>query len=186
MIDKTLTFRQVDSSVLFDRSGQGLPSQSRSTQDIADETNLEAKLYANRSALKVMTSQISMHLRPDQRGDFFAQVDELLDTENWTEDDGIISLPSYRTFLRFVTYYKDTKRPALTVSSHGNISASWFQEGRRLTIEFFERDIIRIFLYRNEPKQSFSETAAYHGPLTRLDAVLQPYQAVSWYRNGTT
>lgn len=164
---------------------QFTPSNDSNYQFDPESHGGQEKLYANRAELKLLTARIAMHLTEKQRSDLFKQIDELLDHENWTVDDSLIAAPSYRTLLRFLVYAKGVRRPSLTVSSQGFVSSSWVGEGRRLTIEFLPRDHIRLVLRRrhnlfNEPEL---EAFAYEGSISRLDAVLAPFDAVNWYRN---
>jgi len=175
---ETPTFNSLMRQLL---SVEAPPSSLRG--NVIEATADERKLFDNRAELKIVTSQVSMHLSKDQRDDLFQQLDELLDIEAWGDDSSLISPQSYRTFLRFLIYWRGVRRPALTVSSAGNLMASWVQPGKRLTIEYMLNDIIRAVVYKAGVAPEVTETNAYLGPIKRLDAVLEPFEAVIWYRN---
>src|SRR5690349_18683578 len=95
---------ELDRRLVFGRDTT--PSKVHGNFASGPNQNLEANLFSNRAELKVLTSQVSMHLAEKQRIDLFRQIDELLDKENWTEDDRTINSKSYKTFLRFMTYFR--------------------------------------------------------------------------------
>lgn len=162
--------------------GGKLPPSGVLTKGAVNST-LEERLFNNRATLKILTSQISMHLHRLQREDLFKQLDSLLDLEAWAEDSSLVWDTSFLTFLRFLTYKQQVLRPALTVSPNGNIMATWLGAGRRLTIEFQNRDMVRTVAHL-KPENDEMESLAYVGPLRRLDAILEPFGAVGWYREA--
>jgi hypothetical protein len=171
------------SNSLVDQFAGRAASPSGIRGKVLDASAQEGELFDNRAELKTVTSQVSMHLSREQREDLFKQLDELLDKEAWADDSSLISLQSYRTFLKFLIYWTDVRRPALLVTSAGNLMASWVQPGRRLTIEYLPADKIRAVLYKVGQQPGSTETNAYVGPIKRLDAILLPFDAVAWYRN---
>lgn len=164
-------------------SGTSRPSDFKG-QMRDQPSELRALLFSKRCDLKVAISRVAMHLSDARRVDLFKQIDDLLDDENWSDDDSLIDNFSFATFLRFVVYEGRLKRPALTVSPAGNIAASWFGDDHRLTVEFLRNDKIRCICRRNLPSREV-EASAYEGPMLRLDDVLKPFDASGWYRDGT-
>ena len=74
---------------------------STSLPPTVNGSDLKEILYDNRSELKRSISEIAMHMKDETRNDFFKQIDELLDIEEFTEGDSLISKQSFRTFLNF-------------------------------------------------------------------------------------
>jgi hypothetical protein len=122
-----------------------------------------------------------MHLDRDQRDKIFKQLDNLLDPDEWDNQDKLLDQSSYSTFLRMILYQPPIKRPSLGLSNTGNLLAAWIEGTNRLSIECFPHDEIRWVLSRmidGEP-----ESAAGRTPLYRLPTVLAPYNADQWFLN---
>jgi hypothetical protein len=130
----------------------------------AEAHTLESVLFDNRVRLKQLTSQLSMHLNDGQRRKLFSELDRLLDHGVWIEDeDSLVRDTSYRSFLRFITYYKKVKDPSLGVSDEGNIIAAWFNDSTRLTLEFRPRDRVLAVAYRSSGSGGDPEVLTYEG-----------------------
>ena len=166
------------------RSDANAPSRLKGAALAPNQTTLAEVLFSNRAQLKVQISEVAMHLRAAQRADIFAQIDALLNPDDWIETDSLISVSSFRTFLRFLTYYHNVKRPSLVVTEAGNVAAAWFAMGHRLTVEFLPLDAIRLVLYRALVDLKTSETTAYQGHISRIPAITAAFDADSWYRNS--
>ncbi len=125
-----------------------------------------------------------MHLRDHVRSDLFQQIDQLLDPCDWDDECALIRVESFETFLRFLTLFRDVKRPALSVSMAGNLMASWISPPFRMTIEFLVSDQMRLVAHK-EPVGSAKESIAFEGHISRLDHVLAPLNAIGLYREAT-
>ncbi|HTY66719.1 MAG TPA: hypothetical protein VMH36_08715 [Alphaproteobacteria bacterium] len=144
---------------------------------------LEQLLDRRRAELKVRTAAVAMHISEKWRLDLFRQLDDLMDIESWHLEDQPIDPESFMTFLRFLIYEKNIKRPSLAISTNGAIIAAWFEPGQRLTIEFHAKDHVRWIVSRVD-EQFGSESAAGTGSVLRLAAVLSPYGAEAWFKNA--
>lgn len=123
----------------IERSGRTKADNSASRSglsSVASSENIEFQLFENRSNLKQMISKIAMHMKDDVRRDFFKQIDNLLDIEEFTEDDSLINPRSFHSFLNFFAVTSGLKRIALTVAPSGNTVASWLSNDESLHIEF--------------------------------------------------
>jgi hypothetical protein len=145
--------------------------------------SLEERLYDARALCKIKTSEISMHLDNEWRRRFFSQLDNLMDIENWEDDDAPITVSSFTTLLRMLTAIKPVRRPGLGATSEGNIIAAWTVGSDRLTIQCLPEDRARWVLSR--VIDGSRESAAGESGLTRLEAVLSPYNPEIWFTNGS-
>jgi hypothetical protein len=181
-------FRELElSSAASDAARAIPPSDANAPSRLYGSTahRIDDDLFANRAALKMLTSQVAMHLSDLQRSDLFKQIDELLNVDDWTDTDQPILVNSFRTFLRFLIYYRSVRRPSLTVTTDGNIAASWFTKQNRLSMEFLDEDICRIVMSRPLDEDKGTETAAYQGPVGRIGAIVGGFGETEWYQDGT-
>ncbi|HOT82157.1 MAG TPA: hypothetical protein PLQ12_02490 [Candidatus Defluviicoccus seviourii] len=141
--------------------------------------SLEAKLFDSRAACKIRTAQIAMHLEPGRRERFFAQVDSLLDADEWDEDDQPISAASFATLLRLLLLIRPKRWPGLGASMDGHVIAAWTKGENRLTVECLPEDQLRWVLvrYRNGERKSAADDTALLG----LPDALQPYEPQIWF-----
>ncbi|MBL8706992.1 MAG: hypothetical protein JNM30_19215 [Rhodospirillales bacterium] len=150
----------------------------------APQKVFEDRLYVRRAELKIEAAKFAMHLTPQWRAGISAQLDDILETDSWHEEDRLPTVASFRTFLRYATLAKNLRVPRLLVSNAGNVAAAWFNGERRLTIEFLEKDNARVVVSR-VTTDGQSENAAYQGPLKRLEHVLAPYEVRDWMTDAT-
>lgn len=151
--------------------------QPQALETIADKIS-----YA-KALCKSKTAEVAMHLSEDFRKGFFLQLDDLLDPENWEEDDKPITEASFTTLLRMLVHIKPGIRPGLGATSQGNIIAAWTKDKDRLTIECFSSDKVRWVL--NRQLNGTRESAAGEILLSRLLAALSPYNPENWFANDT-
>lgn len=143
------------------------------------EATLEERLYDARSALKVQTAQIAMHLDSCLRSKLFRQLDSLLDYKNWEPEDAPPTLASYLTFLRMLLDLKPATRPSLGATSDGRLVAAWTEGEDRLTIECLPDDEVRWVLSRKLDGER--ESGAGITKASRLKQVLAPYSPERWF-----
>eukprot|EP01037_Dinobryon_pediforme_P014137 gene14137-14256_t len=108
----------------------------------APDMSLEHRLYQSKAAGKLRTAAIAMHLDGDWRQRFFAQIDNLLDVDEWDPNDTPITDGSFGTFLRMILLVKAKRRPGMGATSNGHAVASWTVGNDRLTIECAENDCV--------------------------------------------
>ena len=142
------------------------------------ETPLDQRLFDARAACKIKTAEVAMHLDRDWRKRFFAQLDTLLDVEEWDPQDKPVTLRSFSTLLRMLILLKPKRRPGLGATFDGNMVAAWTVGKDRLTIECLPDDEVRwvVLHYLDDER----ETAAGQTGLLRLLDVLQPYNPDHW------
>ena len=144
--------------------------------------SLPERLFDATAQAKIWTSRVAMHLGPEARARFFKQLDRLHDIDEWTGQDSTLQLGSYQSFIRAVVYLKIDSRPCLALMPSGNLLALWEDAGDKLTIEFRPGDRARWLVSRMLEGQI--ERAAGESSLTRLRAVLAPYDANKWFHGG--
>lgn len=144
---------------------------------------IEERLYDARALCKTKTAAVAMHLDVEWRSRFFSQLDSLMDFENWQKEDIPITEASFTTLLRMLLLIRPARRPGLGSTSYGNIIAAWTMENDRLTIECLPRDDVRWVLSRYFDGDR--ESAAGQVALSRLLAVLAPYDPERWFADGT-
>ncbi len=148
---------------------------------IADKP-LPEKLYDALARVKLLTAQVAMHLDTEWRSRIFEQLDDLLDAEDWHEDDDPIKASSFETFLRMIIFHKPSRRPGFGVSNRGYLIAAWTTGSNRLTIEFLPNDTVRWVLsceFDGETERAAGET-----PVRRLMEVLAPYSPPRWFADA--
>jgi hypothetical protein len=139
------------------------------------------RLHAALASAKVMTSDVAMHLDREWRDRLFAQLDDLLNVEDWHEDDEPLLDESFRTFLRLILYQKPKRRPGLGLSHRGYLIAAWTADADRLTLECAPDDMIRWVLsceINGERERAAGETH-----VARVPEILQPYRPDRWFAN---
>lgn len=141
--------------------------------------SLEEQLFNSRAACKIRTAQIAMHLEPGRRERFFAQVDSLLDADEWDEDDQPISAASFATLLRLLLLIRPKRWPGLGASMDGHVIAAWTTGENRLTVECLPEDGLRWVLVRYRDGER--ESTAGDTSVLRLPAILQPYEPQIWF-----
>ncbi len=144
--------------------------------------SLRERLYDALANAKVATSRVAMHLERDRRDRLFAQLDDLLNFEEWHEDDEPLLDASFATFLRLILHQKPERRPGLGLSLRGHLIAAWTEGSDRLTLECLPNDRIRWVLsctVRGERERAAGETH-----VARLPAVLAPYGPDRWFANA--
>lgn len=118
-----------------------IPTESPRASDAkVSPSSLEAKLFDNAAELKIVLSQIVMHLEPEWRAIIFRQLDSLLDLNSWQDDSAFIQKSTFRTFLRFIIFAAPTRLPSLGVGLTGHILAAWNNCDQRIAVEFFPED----------------------------------------------
>lgn len=143
---------------------------------------LAEQLYDALANAKVMTSRVAMHLEPDWRNRLFVQLDDLLDIDDWHDDDKPVEGSSFMTFLRMIVHQKPQRRPGLGVSHGGHLIGAWTSGADRLTLEFLPNDMIRWVL--SCEIDGVIERAAGETPVWRMSDVMRPYNPDRWFAHA--
>jgi hypothetical protein len=146
--------------------------------------SLNEQLYDALASFKTRTALVAMHLDRDRRDRLFKQLDNLLDFENWENDDLPPKLASFETFLRLLMLVRPDKRPGLGATYDGKLLAAWTSGSDRLTIECWPGDSVRWNL--TVMIDGEVERAAAVTPLPRLAEVLRPYRPERWFNNANS
>jgi hypothetical protein len=141
--------------------------------------SIEEVLFNTSVNVKVLTSQVAMHLSPEYRLKLFAQIDSLHTLDDWDPDDKPIQLSSFKTFLKTFVHIKPNRYPSLGLSYNGNILAAWVNNKDRLNIEFLPHDIVKwVFTKEFNGEVVRSTTQA---PIELLLDGLAPYNPNDWF-----
>ena len=122
-----------------------------------------------------------MHFSDEQRTRLFAQLDALLEYEDWEQDDTPVTLASFNTFLRLILFVEPEVRPGLGATSDGNLIAAWTSRNDTLTVTCKPIDEIRwvTVIYEHDERES----AAGITHVERIMDVLQPYIPDRWFKH---
>jgi len=140
---------------------------------------LEERLFDATARVKILTSQIAMHLEREWRDKLFRQLESLHDPKEWEPDDEPIQQGSFATFLKAIIQIKPKRRPGLGLSHAGHLIAAWTAGFDRLTIEFLLNDRVRWVVGRrhdDEPEHIAGQTH-----VSRLVDALAPYNPGIWF-----
>nr|WP_299503202.1 hypothetical protein [uncultured Rhizobium sp.] len=152
---------------------------ARKLSTLSGEADLEIALKGSRTSFKVLVSRVSMHLGVSWLEKLFAQIDSLLDVDEWDASDPVPNTETARTFIRLLLAMKVSRRPGLGVSNSGNIVAAWTAGPNRLTVECLPNDRVRWVLARVTDGET--ERAAGDGKIERLREILGPYTPAVWF-----
>jgi hypothetical protein len=148
----------------------------------SSNASIEERLYESLAGVKVYTSQVAMHMERELRSRLFAQLDSLLDPEEWVEEDEPLRQASFGTFLKVLFLFRPDRRPGLGISANGHLIGAWTHGDNRLTIECLPGDRARWVL--TQDLRGSPELAAGETTVERLGAVLKPYDVDQWFKSG--
>jgi len=156
------------------------PSRLISQPSTADDP--ATAVFNRLVALKVITSQVAMHLQQAWRSGLFQSLDQLLDKEDWDFSDELPTEASFLTFLRMIIFLNVKDRPALGATSNGRIISGWMNDQERLQIECGPNDEVKwvIATWSNDHRES----AAGRTVVSRLPQVLAAYKPERWFNRG--
>jgi len=163
---------------IFDKQVTISPSQRQQKKTV---NSIEDKLHDANVSCKTKTASIAMHVSEEWLTLFFKQLDNLMDPENWEEEDTPITEKSFNTLLRMLLFIAPKNRPGLGATDTGNIIATWTNDKDRLTIECLPDDKVRWVL--SSYITGNRESAAGVTSLRRLLIVLGPYDHKHWFND---
>lgn len=145
--------------------------------------SLEEQLFDNAAQLKVLLSQIAMHLSPEWRTMIFEQIDALLKLEDWEKESSLIKISTFATFLRFVIYMAPERVPSLGVSPTGHLLAAWIQNNQRITIQFLPDDQAIATLIKEGTRGK--EIATWRGHVVDLKRFIERFGTAGCMSEGS-
>jgi hypothetical protein len=143
------------------------------------ERTTEENLFDACANVKIITSQVSMHLRPGWREKLFHQLDQMHNSDDWDLEDEPVKQDSFRTFIKWIVQINPERGPGLGLTTSGNIIAAWVNDGGRLTVEFLPNDQARwvvLKFFENQPERASGQTS-----LARLSSNIAPYSPEIFY-----
>lgn len=144
--------------------------------DSVQRTPVEANLREVQEAI----SDFSMHLPRGFAQGLSKQFANMLDEDDWEEDDQLIDLDALNTFLVMLHEVSPQRRPGIGTDGHGSVTAFWRSNENRLTANCLSSGQIAWVLTRaNIPGDK--ERAAGNCQPSRLTAVLAPYSPEIWF-----
>lgn len=146
---------------------------------IARNRSLQEVLFDARAAVKILTSQVSMHIDSNTRENFFKQIDLMHDAGEWDTEDGPISPSSYTSFLRWMVFASPVRAPGLGMGSSGNLIAVWMDGADRLVLEFLKGDSVKWLVKR--ANADGVEAGSGQTKILRVGAVLTPYNVETFF-----
>jgi hypothetical protein len=148
----------------------------------AKQGDLEHQIFDALAQVKILTSQVAMHLDSEWRAKLFRQLDSLHDIAEWEPGDEPIQKGSFATFLRAMLSINPKRRPGLGLSQAGNLVAAWTTNDDQLTIEFLTHDRVRWVLSRRLDADTL-ERFAGETRADLLSARLSEYNPDHWFSN---
>ena len=156
-----------------------IPPSPASLISATGKRPLEERLFDATAGVKILTSQIAMHLEREWRDKLFRQLDSLHDPAEWEPDDEPVRQASFATFLKAIVQIRPKRRPGLGLSHTGNLIAAWTEQSDRLTIEFLPNDGVRWVIGRS--RDDGPEHIAGQTRVARLAEALAPYHPEIWF-----
>ena len=106
------------------------------TRVIPETEDFTARVFKSLVALKVAVSQYAMHLSNSERHRIFAELDSVINTDDWHEDDQLPKIEAFKDFLRWMIYSKYNKWISIGVSDDGHLLVAWKTDRILLTARF--------------------------------------------------
>ena len=78
-----------------------------------DGKSVAERLFDATAEVKMLTSQVAMHLENEWRERLFSQLDRLHDPDEWDKDDRPVERSSFSTFLKTICDLRPAVRPGL-------------------------------------------------------------------------
>jgi hypothetical protein len=166
----------VADSVVGTRSGQ-TPASAVLKHTTSDTT--EEALFTALASLKVLTSQVAMHLDKAWRNRLFSRLDRIHEPAQWDQADDPISAGSFLTFLRLMFLLKPDRQANISLANEGHLVASWINGRDRLTIECLPKDQVKVVLTRWLGSER--DSAAILTNIDRVQRVLTAYDPACWF-----
>lgn len=100
------------------------------------QPNFQQRVFDAGVEMKVAVSSYAMHLTPETRVKLFRDLDEVVNVDDWYEEDVLPNAVSFRDFLKWTIYSKRYNWLSIGFSDEGNILVPWKSEHGLLTATF--------------------------------------------------
>ena len=140
------------------------------------DEGLEASLFRNRADLKLLASQVAMHLSNEERHALFSAIDWLLDHAEWEDESSQIDEHAFRSYLRFMIFARPHRLPNLGVGPYGTLLVGWHKDEKSVHAEFLPEDQCKALVKSSSARGP--ETIAWRGHVARLRSVVENSDAV--------
>ncbi len=138
--------------------------------------SLDEILFQALANAKIWTSQVAMRLDNEARNRYFRQLDRLHDINEWFERDKPVELESYKGFIRFMLIVRGNSKPAMALSSKGQLVAVWETGARKLVVEFLDSDRLQWLV-----NCGVDDRTAGKADLENIVERLEPYNPRLWF-----
>jgi hypothetical protein len=124
--------------------------QSGTSVSVEDKS-FEQRVFDALVELKVAVAQFAMHLSADQRSNIFSQLDNIINVEDWYEDDQFPSLRAFKDLLAWSIYAEVPQWHSFGVDDDGDVLIAWHTDELTLTANFDGNRLVRwTSRYRSE------------------------------------
>ena len=136
----------------------GAPSSNSVVRNTPVQPDLRQRVFNSGVEMKVAVSQYAMHLSPETRQKLFHDLDEVINVEDWYEEDILPRYDSFRDFLKWTIYSKRFNWVSIGVSNEGNILVAWKSKHALLTANFDGRSRV-LWTAKRTSSQGDTHTA---------------------------
>lgn len=124
----------------IDRSSKGI-ELAQNQAGVVDwvgsaDSNFEQKVFDALVRLKVSVSQYAMHLGREVRNKIFADLDAIINVNDWYPEDEFPGSNSFRDFLKWTVYTRRFDWSSLGVADNGDLLIAWVKGDSLLTGHF--------------------------------------------------
>jgi hypothetical protein len=109
-------------------------------RSIPRQASFEERIFDSLVTLKVAVSRYAMHLPAEERARLFARLDQIINVEDWHEEDTPPLVSSFVNFLKWIIFSKNFGWSSIGVSDEGNILVAWTSQNLALTANFFSEN----------------------------------------------
>jgi hypothetical protein len=113
-----------------------------------------------------------MYFDDDFRIRLTKQLRNLLNADEWEEDDSPIDVASFRSLVRGMVLLEPRERPILALNDEGGVIGMWGAGDDRLILDFCAADRVRWYTIRNSDDAGGSDKATGMTSVEKLNAIV--------------
>ena len=125
-------------------------------------------------------SNVSTRFSDSFRATLTRQFKELVSEDSWEAGDTLPVRGAFSTLFRVLSITGAKRPPSLGANGAGSLTASWFKNEDRLTLDCLDRDRV-IFVLQRRAADEAMEGAAGETRTPLLPAKLRPYNPEVWF-----